>query len=95
MASDLSAVLRKRDGRDVPVVLTESSGAGVEMLSLAIDDHRAWLKGNRPQTLSHASRRRYHLQALIHRQVQETLKCSQPCGRTETTMGGDHDDQYP
>jgi len=73
MASDLSAVLRKRDGRDVPVVLTESSGAGVELLSLAIDDHRAWLKGNHPQTISHTSRRRYHLQALIHRQVQEAL----------------------
>ena len=74
MASDLAAVLRKRGNRDVPVLQTEAAGAGVGELSQAIDDHRAWLADNHPQVLTRENRRRYHLQALIDRQVQDALK---------------------
>lgn len=74
MAADLAAVLRKRGDRDVPVLQTEAVGAGVEGLNQTIDDHRAWLADNHPQALTRHSRRRYHLQALIDREVREALK---------------------
>lgn len=74
MASDLYAVLRKRGDRDVPVLQTEAAGVGVATLNQAIDDHRAWLADNHPQALTCGSRRRYHLQALIDREVREALK---------------------
>jgi LAO/AO transport system kinase len=74
MTSDLVAVLGKRDGRDVPVLQTDAAGAGIAALSAAIDTHRAWVTQNHPEALTRESRRRYHLQALIERQVQDTLK---------------------
>jgi len=76
MASDLSAVLRKRGDRDVPVLQTEAAGAGVAALNQAIDDHRDWLANNHPQALTRDSRRHYHLQALIDREVREALKAN-------------------
>jgi len=74
MKSDLSAVLRQRNDREVPVLLTKATGDGVGALSAAIDDHRAWLAQNHLGSLTRESRRGYHLQALIDRQVQDTLK---------------------
>ncbi len=81
MAADLSAVLRKRDGREVPVIMTKSDGTGIDTLSAAIDHHRGWLRENYPEMLSHESRRRYHLHALIDRQVQEALKYDRDIAR--------------
>jgi LAO/AO transport system kinase len=69
MAADLSAVLGARDGRAVPVILTEADGAGVDTLNRAIDDHRARHAGGRPE---HS--RRYHLAALVDRQTQDALR---------------------
>lgn len=85
MASDLSAVLRKRGDREVPVLQTEANGAGVAALSDAIDAHRAWLAENHPQALTRESRRRYHLQALIDRQVQDALKADSDIARGTLT----------
>lgn len=74
MASDLGAVLRPREEQPVPVLLTRADGTGTAALSAALDARRDWLRANRPDTLSRDSRRRYHLQALSDRQVQEALK---------------------
>jgi len=74
MASDLSTVLCNRGDREVPVLQTEANGAGLDALSRAIDDHRAWIREHHPETLTQESRRRYHLQALIDRQVRDALK---------------------
>lgn len=73
MAADLDAVLRKRDGRDVPVIMTQSNGVGVDRLSAAVDEHHAWIRENRSASLSHEKRRIYHLRALVERQVKETM----------------------
>jgi len=74
MASDLSAVLRRRNGRDVPVIATKPNGAGIKELNEAIDHHYDWIRTNRPEKLSHESRRNFHLQALVDRQIREALK---------------------
>ena len=89
MASDLAAVLRKRGDREVPVLQTEATGAGVAALNQAIDDHRAWLADNHPQALTRESRRRYHLQALIDRQVQDALKAEDDIARGTLTTSYD------
>lgn len=89
MASDLAAVLRKRGDREVPVLQTEATGAGVAALNQAIDDHRAWLADNHPQALTRESRRRYHLQALIDRQVQDALKAENDIARGTLTTSYD------
>lgn len=89
MASDLAAVLRKRGDREVPVLQTEATGAGVAALNQAIDDHRAWLADNHPQALTRESRRRYHLQALIDRQVQDALKAKDDIARGTLTTSYD------
>lgn len=73
MAADLAAVLRPRDGQDVPVIQTGADKDSIPALSAAIDARRDWLQANRPEKLTQQSRRRYHLQALIDRQVQEAL----------------------
>ena len=89
MASDLAAVLRKRGDREVPVLQTEATGAGVAALNQANDDHRAWLADNHPQALTRESRRRYHLQALIDRQVQDALKAEDDIARGTLTTSYD------
>jgi len=89
MAADLAAVLRKQGDREVPVLQTEANGTGVDALSRAIDDHRAWLAENHPQALTRESRRRYHLQALIDRQVQDALKADAEIARGTLTHSYD------
>ncbi|MDF1871385.1 GTP-binding protein [Vannielia sp.] len=89
MASDLAAVLRKRGDRDVPVLQTEAEGAGVAALNQAINDHRAWLAANHPHALTRENRRRYHLQALIERQVQDALKAKGDITRGTLTASYD------
>ncbi len=74
MTSDLSGVLRKRGNWEVPVLQTEANGAGVNALNSAIDDHRNWIADNNSVALRRDNRRRYHLRALIDRQVEDALK---------------------
>ena len=89
MASDLAAVLRKQGDREVPVLQTEASGAGIDVLNAAIDAHRAWIADNHPETLTRENRRRYHLQALIDRQVHDALKADGDIARGTLTTSFD------
>lgn len=73
MATDLSAVLGERDGQDVRVIMTEARGTGVNGLNAAIDARRDWLEAHAPSAFSRDARRRYHLRALLERQVHEAL----------------------
>ena len=77
MAAQIQSVLEvSRDAPDhwdPPVIMTKADGTGVAELSGAIDGHRDWSKKQLNNDATEARRRRYHLKALVARQVEEIL----------------------
>ena len=73
MASEIESVRASRDGWLPPVLRTAMDGTGVAELSAAIEAHRDWLPRGRSEAVSRDMRRRYHLRAMVDRQVQEVL----------------------
>jgi LAO/AO transport system kinase len=77
MATQIQSVLEVSRGApdhwDPPVLMTRADGTGVAELSSAIDRHRDWSKMRLNEDETEARRRRYHLKALVARQVEEIL----------------------
>jgi len=74
MASDLSAVLRPRDDWQPRVVSVDADGTGYNLLNASIDQHKTLpSKATHARAAAH-QRRRYHLQALFDRSIQEVLR---------------------
>lgn len=77
-AAEIRAITQRRAPRPgewvPPVVLTsQQGGGGIDELDAAIDRHGAWAATHRdPEAIAHA-RRRYHVQSLIGRRVNEVL----------------------
>ena len=74
MASDLSAVLRPRDDWQPPVVSVNTDGTGYSLLNASIDQHRTLPSKAKHARAAANQRRRYHLQALFDRSIQEVLR---------------------
>jgi len=77
MASDINAILDRAPLPEgawrPPVLLTETTGKGIDTLSEAINAHAAWrrMQDNREERA--IARRHYHLKSLISRRVDEIL----------------------
>lgn len=73
MASDITSILKPREGWEPKVIGTRTDGTGIAELSDEIDRHRAWLARARPESLTREKRRAYHLRALITRRAEDAL----------------------
>lgn len=77
MVSQIRSVLESSHGArgfwDPPVIMTKADGTGAADLSAAIDNHQDWSKNGLNEEEIEARRRRYHLKALVARQVDEIL----------------------
>jgi LAO/AO transport system kinase len=77
MASDINAILDRAPlpggAWRPPVLLTETTGKGIDALSQAISTHAAWrrMQDNREERA--IARRHYHLKSLLSRRVDEIL----------------------
>lgn len=82
MASDLLTVLRPRDDWQPPVVSVGADGRGYNLLNASIDQHRTLSRKAEHSRAAADERRRYHLQALFDRSIQEVL-----CSDAEVSNG--------
>jgi LAO/AO transport system kinase len=77
MASDINAILDRAtlpEGRwRPPVLLTESSGTGMDALSGAITAHGVWRRTHENREERTIARRHYHLKSLLSRRIDEVL----------------------
>jgi LAO/AO transport system kinase len=77
MVSQIQLVLESSHGAsgfwDPLVIMTKADGTGAADLSAAIDNHQDWSKNGLNEEEIEARRRRYHLKALVARQVDEIL----------------------
>jgi LAO/AO transport system kinase len=77
MASDINAILDRAPVPEnrwrPPVLLTETTGTGLDALSQAISAHAAWRQMQDDRAERALARRHYHLKSLLSRRVEEVL----------------------